>query len=248
MTAAEAGRAERSLAAVPLPAGRRRRRRQPFQLDSAEPSVPYADFAASEARFSMLARSDPERSRELVDLAQPDVDSRWQLLPSSSPASSERHPATPRRGTLADDARTSHEPVDVDLTTTYLGLRLRSPLVASAGPLTGRSRRCGSALEARRRRRDRAALAVRGADRARGVRRGRAESTAPTSFGEALVLPARTRRSRRRCGRRATSALVEQARERLTIPVIASLNGTTPGGWVHYARHARRAPAPMRSS
>ena len=32
-------------------------------------------------------------------------------------------------------------------------------------------------------------------------------------------------------------ALVEHARERLSIPVIASLNGTTPGGWVQYARH-----------
>jgi pyruvate-ferredoxin/flavodoxin oxidoreductase len=51
---------------------------QPFQLDSADPSLPYADFARSEARFSMLARANPERSRELVDLAQQDVDSRWQ--------------------------------------------------------------------------------------------------------------------------------------------------------------------------
>ena len=46
---------------------------QPFQLDSAEPSVPYADFANSEARFAMLARSNPERAKELVDLAQADV-------------------------------------------------------------------------------------------------------------------------------------------------------------------------------
>ncbi len=50
---------------------------QPFQLDSADPSVPYGDFASSEARFSMLARSNPERSRELVALAQQDVDNRW---------------------------------------------------------------------------------------------------------------------------------------------------------------------------
>jgi dihydroorotate dehydrogenase (fumarate) len=38
-------------------------------------------------------------------------------------------------------------------------------------------------------------------------------------------------------------ALVEQARERLSIPVIASLNGTTPGGWVQYARHLESAGA-----
>lgn len=50
---------------------------QPFQLDSADPSLPYADFARSEARFSMLSRSNPDRARELVGLAQQDVDNRW---------------------------------------------------------------------------------------------------------------------------------------------------------------------------
>ena len=50
---------------------------QPFQLDSKPPSLPVRDFAASEARFSMLARSDPERSRHLLALAQADVDERW---------------------------------------------------------------------------------------------------------------------------------------------------------------------------
>jgi pyruvate-ferredoxin/flavodoxin oxidoreductase len=50
---------------------------QPFQLDSAAPSVPYADFAGSEARFSMLQRSDPERAADLLALAQSDVTARW---------------------------------------------------------------------------------------------------------------------------------------------------------------------------
>jgi pyruvate-ferredoxin/flavodoxin oxidoreductase len=50
---------------------------QPFQLDSAEPTVPFADFAASEARFSMLGRSNPARATELIALAQADVDSRY---------------------------------------------------------------------------------------------------------------------------------------------------------------------------
>jgi dihydroorotate dehydrogenase (fumarate) len=38
-------------------------------------------------------------------------------------------------------------------------------------------------------------------------------------------------------------ALVEQAREQLEIPVIASLNGTSPGGWVRYAKHLADAGA-----
>jgi len=50
---------------------------QPFQLDSADPSVAYADFAASEARFAMLQRSNPDRARELLVMAQADVDQRW---------------------------------------------------------------------------------------------------------------------------------------------------------------------------
>ncbi len=50
---------------------------QPFQLDSAAPSMPYADFAGSEARFSMLKRSDPDRAAQLLALAQSDVTARW---------------------------------------------------------------------------------------------------------------------------------------------------------------------------
>ncbi len=51
---------------------------QPFSLDSAAPTVPFADFANSEARYSMLRRSDPDRSAQLLDLAQTDVTARWQ--------------------------------------------------------------------------------------------------------------------------------------------------------------------------
>ncbi len=50
---------------------------QPFQLDSRPPSMPVADFALQEGRFSMLARSDPERARHLLELAQADIDERW---------------------------------------------------------------------------------------------------------------------------------------------------------------------------
>jgi len=49
----------------------------PFQLDSKRPTLPLRDFALTEARFAMLARSDPERSRHLLALAQADVDERW---------------------------------------------------------------------------------------------------------------------------------------------------------------------------
>ncbi|MEZ5250314.1 MAG: thiamine pyrophosphate-dependent enzyme [Ilumatobacteraceae bacterium] len=50
---------------------------KPFELDSAEPSLPYGEFARSEARFGMLARSDPARAAELLRLAEADVAGRW---------------------------------------------------------------------------------------------------------------------------------------------------------------------------
>jgi pyruvate-ferredoxin/flavodoxin oxidoreductase len=49
----------------------------PFQLDSAAPTIPLKEFALNEARYSMLARSDPERSATLLALAQREIDERW---------------------------------------------------------------------------------------------------------------------------------------------------------------------------
>ena len=44
---------------------------------SAAPSVPLREFALQEARYAMLARSDPERSEMLLELAQDAIDERW---------------------------------------------------------------------------------------------------------------------------------------------------------------------------
>jgi pyruvate-ferredoxin/flavodoxin oxidoreductase len=49
----------------------------PFQLDSAAPSIELRDFALDEARYAMLARTDPQRSNELLELAQAAIDERW---------------------------------------------------------------------------------------------------------------------------------------------------------------------------
>jgi pyruvate-ferredoxin/flavodoxin oxidoreductase len=50
---------------------------QPFRLDSRAPSLPLRDMLATEGRFAMLERSDPERSRDLRRGLQRDVDERW---------------------------------------------------------------------------------------------------------------------------------------------------------------------------
>jgi pyruvate-ferredoxin/flavodoxin oxidoreductase len=50
---------------------------KPFKLDSATPSIPVADFVATETRFAVLQRTHPERAAELAALAQADADERW---------------------------------------------------------------------------------------------------------------------------------------------------------------------------
>ena len=49
----------------------------PFKLDSTKPSIPIADFVATETRFAVLGRTHPERAAELAGLAQADADERW---------------------------------------------------------------------------------------------------------------------------------------------------------------------------
>jgi pyruvate-ferredoxin/flavodoxin oxidoreductase len=50
---------------------------QPFKLDSHKPSIPVRDFVATETRFAILERTNPERSRRLAALLQADADERW---------------------------------------------------------------------------------------------------------------------------------------------------------------------------
>ncbi|MDO5697791.1 MAG: pyruvate:ferredoxin (flavodoxin) oxidoreductase [Dermatophilus congolensis] len=52
---------------------------QPLRLDSKAPTTKVEDFMMAETRFSMLRRSDPERSAELFALAQADADERWRF-------------------------------------------------------------------------------------------------------------------------------------------------------------------------
>lgn len=50
---------------------------RPFQLDSRKPNMSFKELAASEARFAMLARSNPAAAEKLFDLAQRDIDDQW---------------------------------------------------------------------------------------------------------------------------------------------------------------------------
>jgi len=51
--------------------------KNPFILDSKEPTLPLEEFAYNETRYRMLVRSDVERADTLMGLAKKDVQTRW---------------------------------------------------------------------------------------------------------------------------------------------------------------------------
>ena len=53
--------------------------KNPFQLDSKAPSISLKQYAYQEARYTMLVRSDPEAARELLKIAQDDVERQWRV-------------------------------------------------------------------------------------------------------------------------------------------------------------------------
>ncbi len=53
--------------------------RPALELDSKAPSLPLKTYAYNETRYSMLAHSDPETARRLLERAQDDVHARWRL-------------------------------------------------------------------------------------------------------------------------------------------------------------------------
>jgi dihydroorotate dehydrogenase (fumarate) len=128
----------------------------------------------------------------------------------------------------------------VDLTTRYLGLTLACPLVASSSPLTGD-------LGELRRLEDAGAGAVvlpslfEEEISHNALEIDRMLETGAESFGEALsYFPDLEDYD---VGPERYLELVSRAKESLDIPVIASLNGATPGGWLDHARLIEQAGA-----
>jgi pyruvate-ferredoxin/flavodoxin oxidoreductase len=84
--------------------------KNPFQLDSKAPSIPLKQYAYQEARYTMLVRSDPEAARELLKMAQDDVERQWRVYsnraamagrsesPHIAPVEPETPPETVKKG------------------------------------------------------------------------------------------------------------------------------------------------------
>jgi pyruvate-ferredoxin/flavodoxin oxidoreductase len=81
---------------------------RPFHLDSKPPTMPLREFAVSEARFAMLARTAPEEFERLMDLAEEDARERWRYyeqlaeVPRTAPHLPPR-PVTPAGTGLSEE-------------------------------------------------------------------------------------------------------------------------------------------------
>ena len=128
----------------------------------------------------------------------------------------------------------------MNLTTNYLGLKLRTPLVPSASPLSeeidsikkmedsGASAVVLHSLFEEQLRRDRAELA-------RNLEQG------TESFAEALTYFPES--NDYRLGPEEYLKHITQAKKAVRIPIIASLNGSSAGGWTRYAKLIQQAGA-----
>ncbi len=84
--------------------------KNPLQLDSRPASIPLKDYTYQETRYTMLVRSNPEAARELLRLAQDDVQRQWRIYeyrasmpgraayPVATPAETEPEEATAKKG------------------------------------------------------------------------------------------------------------------------------------------------------
>jgi dihydroorotate dehydrogenase (fumarate) len=128
----------------------------------------------------------------------------------------------------------------IDLSTKYIGLNLHSPLVASASPLS-------RDLDGIRRLEDAGASAVvlyslfEEQLRQEAMELEYHLSAGTESFAESLTyLPMR---SEFRTGPEGYLEHIRRAADAVGIPIIASLNGATLGGWTHYAKEIEDAGA-----
>jgi dihydroorotate dehydrogenase (fumarate) len=128
----------------------------------------------------------------------------------------------------------------MDLATDYMGLALRNPLVASASPLS-------QTVDDVRRLADAGVGAVvcyslfEEQLQREALENARLVDAGTESFAESLsYFPTAAEEE---AGPRRYLSLLERAADAVDIPVIGSLNGVTPGGWVDYARAMQDAGA-----
>ncbi len=130
--------------------------------------------------------------------------------------------------------------MSVDLSTKYLGIELKNPLVISACPLTQQA-------DSLRRLEDAgAAAAVLPSLFEEQIEHDDVQMSDVQDFGTETFAEALTyfpEPEDYHTGPEAYLESIEQAKQAVSIPIIASLNGTSRGGWVRYAKLTQDAGA-----
>ena len=130
--------------------------------------------------------------------------------------------------------------MSADLSTKYLGLELKSPLVVSACPLTQKLDALKE-MEA-----SGASAAVLPSLFEEQIQHEEVEMTKAREFGTDSFAEALTYFPEQEDYRSGPDAYLEHiaaAKKAVSIPIIASLNGTSEGGWVRYAKLMQEAGA-----
>ena len=128
----------------------------------------------------------------------------------------------------------------MDLTTTYLGLKLKNPLIASASPLSEDIDNFLRLEDAG------ASCIVHHSLFEEQITREIFEADYYQTFGTesfAESLSYFPKPSQFKLGPEEYCDHIRLAKKRVAVPVIASLNGHTPGGWTKYARYIEEAGA-----
>ena len=68
--------------------------KNPFKLDSKAPKGVLSEFTSTETRFNVLTKTQPERAKELLKLAEEDVKVRWALYEQFALEATAQQPAT----------------------------------------------------------------------------------------------------------------------------------------------------------
>jgi dihydroorotate dehydrogenase (fumarate) len=128
----------------------------------------------------------------------------------------------------------------MNLTTTYMGITLKSPLVVSASPLADSLDNVKQIEDA-----GGAAIVLHSLFeeqlRQESLELDERMTAGTESFAEALTYFPEA--SEYRLGPEDYLEHIAKAKQTVKIPVIASLNGSTPGGWTKYAREIQQAGA-----
>ena len=200
----------------------------PFLLDSHRPRIPLADYVYRELRYRALANADPVEAERLLGLAEQAIEQRWNVYEEMASRGPRTLPPRRSQGTL------------MELSTRYLGLTLRNPLVASASPLS-------KTVDGVRRLADAGVGAVvlyslfEEQLRREAEQNARIAEAGTESFAESLsYFPPAADDDH---GPRRYLSLLERAAGAVSVPVIGSINGSTPGSWAGYARSMQESGA-----